>query len=208
MSLTEPQPPPAEGLRERHRRRTEAVLEEAALALFEARGFDFVTVDDIAAEADVSRRTFFRYFATKEDVVLADQPRRQEELRQALAARPPDEPALTALRYALLSLADGHEQDRERLLRRARIMRATPSLQIRWMATQRAWEQAVTDMVAQRLGVDPLVDLRPGVVAAATLASLRTAISLWVTGDGRGDLHAMVGQALDLLDGGLQRGVR
>ena len=144
MSLTEPQPPPAEGLRERHRRRTEAVLEEAALALFEARGFDFVTVDDIAAEADVSRRTFFRYFATKEDVVLADQPRRQEELREALAARPPDEPVLTALRHAVLALADTHEQDRERLLRRAKIVRSTPSLQVRSVGTMRAWEQAVT----------------------------------------------------------------
>ena len=207
MSLTEQPTLPAEGLRERHRRRTEAVLEEAALRLFETRGFDLVTVDDIAAEADVSRRTFFRYFATKEDVVLADQPRRQEELREALAARPPGEPVLTALRHAVLSLADAHEQDRDRLLRRARIVRATPSLQVRSVGTMRAWEQAVTDMVAEQLGVDPLVDLRPGVVAAATLASLRTAISLWVTGEGRGDLRGLVTQALDLLDGGLQDGV-
>ncbi|HEY3238145.1 MAG TPA: TetR family transcriptional regulator [Acidimicrobiia bacterium] len=205
--MTEPEPPPTEGLRERHRRRTEALLEEAALRLFEARGFDLVTVDDIAAAADVSRRTFFRYFATKEDVVLADQPRRLEELREALAVRPPDEPALTALRQALLSLAGGHEQDRERLLRRAKLMRATPSLQIRFMGAQRTWEQAVTEMVADRLGVDPLVDLRPGVIAASALASLRTAVSLWVTADGKGDLQAMVTEALDLLDGGLQEGV-
>ena len=154
------------------------------------------------------RRTFFRYFATKEDVLLADQPRRLEELREALATRPADEPALTALRYSLLSLADGHEQDRELLLRRARLMRATPSLQIRAMGSQRTWEQAMTEMVAERLGVDPLVDLRPGVIASATLASLRTAISLWVSADGGGDLRGMVTEALDLLDGGLQKGVR
>ena len=207
MAMTEPAPPPTEGLRERHRKRTEAMLEEAALRLFEERGFDLVTVDDIAAAADVSRRTFFRYFATKEDVVLADQPRRLEELRDALAVRPPEEPALTALRHALLSLADGHEQDRELLLRRAKLMRATPSLQVRWMGAQRNWEQAVTEMVADRLGVDPVADLRPGVIAASTLASLRIAIALWVTGGGRSDLVAMVGQALDLLDGGLQEGV-
>jgi len=207
VAMTDPEPPPTEGLRERHRRRTEALLEEAALQLFEERGFDLVTVDDVAAAADVSRRTFFRYFATKEDVVLADQPRRLEELRHALAGRPPEEPALTALRQALLSLAGGHEQDRELLLRRAKLMRATPSLQVRWMAAQRNWEQAVTEMVADRLGVDPLVDLRPGVIAASTLASLRIAISSWVTGGGRGDLLAMVDQALDLLDGGLQEGV-
>lgn len=211
MAMTEPNEPgrdgPAEGLRERHRRRTEATLEEAALALFEERGFDLVTVDDIAAAADISRRTFFRYFATKEDVLLADQPRRLEELRAALAARPAEEPALSALRHALLSLADEHEQNRDLLLRKARIVRATPSLQIRWMGMQRAWEQAVTEMVAERLGVDPLADLRPGVIAAATLASLRTAIAMWVTAGGRGDLAAMVVEALDLLDGGLQQGV-
>ncbi|MGH9039577.1 MAG: TetR family transcriptional regulator [Acidimicrobiia bacterium] len=209
--MTEPEPPPEgqpEGLRERHRRRTEAQLEEAALTLFEERGFDLVTVDDIAAAADVSRRTFFRYFATKEDALLADQPRRLEELREALAARPADEPALTALRHALLSLAGGHEQDRELLLRRAQLIRATPSLQSRAMGSQRTWEQAMTEMVAERLGVDPLVDLRPGVIASATLASLRTAISLWVSAGGRGDLVGMVSEALDLLDGGLQRGVR
>jgi AcrR family transcriptional regulator len=205
--MTEPTPPPTEGLRERHRRRTEALLEEAALRLFEERGFDLVTVDDIATAADVSRRTFFRYFAAKEDALLADQPRRLEELRQAFAVRPAGEPALTALRQALLSLASGHEQDRERLLRRAKLMRATPSLQTRWMGMQRTWEQAVTEMVADRLGVDPLVDLRPGVIAASTLASVRTAISIWVTADGRGDLQAMVTEALDLLDGGLQEAV-
>ncbi|MGH8989969.1 MAG: TetR family transcriptional regulator [Acidimicrobiia bacterium] len=210
MAMTDemtPTPPP-EGLRERHRRRTEALLEEEALRLFEERGFDLVTVDDISAAADVSRRTFFRYFATKEDVVLADQPRRLEELREALAVRPADEPPLRALRQAMLYLASHHQEDKERLLRRAKLMRATPSLQIRAMGTQRAWEQAVTDMMAERLGVDPAVDLRPGVIASATLASLRTAISMWVTGNGRGDLVALVGEALDLLDGGLQKGVR
>ncbi len=207
MAMTEPLPPPPEGLRERHRRRTEALLEEAALRLFEERGFDLVTVDDIARAADVSRRTFFRYFATKEDVLLADQLRRLSELREALDVRPADEPPLTALREAVLSMARRHEEDKERLLRRAKLMRATPSLQTRWMGTQRVWEQAVTEMMAERLGVDPLVDLRPGVIAASTLASLRTAIGMWVTANGKGDLRAMVTEALDLLDGGLQEGV-
>src|SRR5438093_13121949 len=114
---------PAEGLRERHRRRTAADLEEAALRLFTERGFDAVTVDDIAAEADVSRRTFFRYFASKEDVLLADHFVQLARLREAMAARPPDEPILTALRNALLSMTGDFEDRKEKVILRGRIMR-------------------------------------------------------------------------------------
>jgi TetR/AcrR family transcriptional regulator, regulator of mycofactocin system len=153
-------------LRERHRLRTEAALEHAGLRLFAERGFDIVTVDDVAARADVSRRTFFRYFASKEDVLLSDHPRRLAHLRRALAGRPHEESALTALRHAILSMAGGYEEERQRLLDRARIMARTPSLHARSLAHQRLWEEAVAGLVAERMGVDPTVDLRPGVVAA------------------------------------------
>jgi AcrR family transcriptional regulator len=196
-----------EGLREKHRRRTLARLEEAALRLFAERGFDSVTVDDIAAEADVSRRTFFRYFAGKEEVLFTGNQRRLEELRRALAERPPGEPALTALRRALLSLAGGYEEERERLLRRWTIMAQTPSLQARSLTRQREWEQALTELVAEWLGVDPAVDLRPAVVAATTLAALRVAVADWLAGGGQAHLPTLVAEALDLLDGGLQQGV-
>jgi AcrR family transcriptional regulator len=197
----------AEGLRERHRRRTEATLEEVALRLFAERGFDVVTVDDIAAEADVSRRTFFRYFASKEDVLLSDHPRRLGELRRALGGRPDGEPPLTALRHAFLSTAGGYEEERESLLNRARLMRETPSLQARSLAHLRLWEEALASMVAERLGVDASVDLRPGVVAASTMAALRVAIDAWLARDGQPHLPTLVAEALDLLDGGLEQGL-
>ena len=196
-----------EGLRERHRRRTLAQLEEAALRLFEEHGYDAVTIDDITAAADVSRRTFFRYFPGKEDVLFADQRQRAEALRRALAARPAGEPPMTALRQALMSLAAECEIDRERLLRRTRIMAATPSLQARGLAHQRTGEQFVTDLMAEWLGVDPATDLRPAIVAATTLAAMRVAFNSWLAGGGKGDLRALVSDALDLLDGGLQAGV-
>src|SRR2546430_17011111 len=94
---------PVEGLRERHRKRTAADLEEAALTLFAERGFDAVTIDDIPAAADVSRRTFFRYFASKQDVILPNHPPPLDDLHAALDRRPPDQPAFTALRHAIIA---------------------------------------------------------------------------------------------------------
>ncbi len=195
---------PVEGLRERHRRQTAATLEEVALRLFTEHGFDSVTVDDIAAGADVCRRTFFRYYASKEDVVLSDHPERLDEIRENLIARPADEPPLTALRQALLLLADRYRDDRPRMLQRFRIMASTPSLQGRSLVHQRAWETAVTEIVAERMGVDPKTDLRPAVVAATTLAALRVAVGAWFTAEGETDLGVLIEQTLDLLDGGLQ----
>ena len=202
--MTQESAAPVEGLRERHRRRTAAELEEAALTLFTEKGFDAVTIDDIATAADVSRRTFFRYFASKEDVILSDHPRRLGELQAALDRRPDDEPALTALRQAILSLAGRFEQQREHMLRRFRLITETPALEARSLCLQRNWETGVTAMLADRMGVDPAEDLRPGVVAATTMSAMRIATANWLAGGGHGDLTAIVAAALDLLDGGLQ----
>ena len=196
---------PRSGLRERRKRLTAAELEAAALRLFGERGFDSVTVDDIAAEADVSRRTFFRYFASKEDVLLADHFVQLARLRDAMAARPPDEPILTALRNALLSMTGDFEDRKEKVILRGRIMRDTPSLQARSLVLQKAWEDAMQEMVAERLKVDPALDLRPGVVSATTLAALRVSFQSWLSAGATGDLIAMTAEALDLLNGGLQQ---
>jgi AcrR family transcriptional regulator len=193
------------GLRERRKALTAAELEAAAFRLFGERGFDAVTVDDIAAEADVSRRTFFRYFASKEDVLLADHFVQLARLREAMDARPDDEPIVTALRNALLSMSTDFEDRKEKIILRGRLMRDTPSLQARSLVHQKLWEEAMQDMVADRLGVDPAKDLRPGVVSAATLAAMRVAFTNWLTAGCDGDLIALTAEALDLLDGGLQQ---
>ena len=99
-----------------------------------------------------------------------------------------------------------HDEDRrEMVILRGRIMRNTPSLQARSLVHQKAWEDAMQEMVAARLHVDPDVDLRPGVVSATTLAALRVAFTNWLTAGATGDLIAMTAEALDLLDGGLQQ---
>jgi AcrR family transcriptional regulator len=195
---------PRPGLRERRKRLTATELEAAAYRLFGERGFDAVTVDDIAAEADVSRRTFFRYFASKEDVLLADHFVQLARLREAIAARPPDEPIVTALRNALLSLTGDFDDRKEMIILRGRLMRDTPSLQARSLVHQKLWEDAMQEMVAARLGVDPVADLRPGLVSATTLAAMRVAFTNWLAAGCDGDLIKLTTEALDLLDGGLQ----
>jgi AcrR family transcriptional regulator len=193
------------GLRERRKKLTAEELEAAAYRLFGERGFDNVTVDDIAAEADVSRRTFFRYFASKEDVLLADHFVQLARLREAMGSRPHDEPIVTALRNALLSMTEDFEDRKEKVILRGRLMRDTPSLQARSLVHQKLWEEAMQEMVAERLGVDPVADLRPGVVSAATLAAMRVAFTNWLSSGCEGDLIALTTEALDLLDGGLQQ---
>ena len=202
--MTQESAAPVEGLRERHRKRTAADLEEAALSLFSERGFDAVTIDDIAAAADVSRRTFFRYYGSKEDVILSDHPKRLDELQAALDRRPAEESTLAALRHAIMSLADTYEEQREHMLRRFSLMMTTPALEARSLCLQRNWETAVTEMLADRMGVDPAADLRPGVVASTTMAAMRIATANWLAKGGESDLNAIVAAALDLLDGGLQ----
>jgi AcrR family transcriptional regulator len=194
---------PRPGLRERRKALTAAELEAAAYRLFGERGFDNVTVDDIAVEADVSRRTFFRYFASKEDVLLADHFVQLARLREAMASRPDDEPIVTALRNSVLSLTTDFEERKEKVVIRARLMRDTPSLQARSLVHQQLWENAMQEMVADRLGVDPVKDLRPGVVAAAALAAMRVAFTIWLSAGCKGDVIALTTEALDLLDGGL-----
>jgi len=194
---------PSPGLRERKKQRLRAQLSAAALRLFTERGFDGVTIEEITAEVEVSPRTFFRYFASKEDVLFADHDQTLSDLRAVLAARPPGEPVLTAVQQAILALADSYEHDRELVLVRARIALDTPSLRAHGLERQSVWEQAITDAVAQRLGVDPATDLRPAMVAGCAVVALRTAATAWLQHDGHDDLSTLVADALELLRHGL-----
>ncbi|GAA4218671.1 AcrR family transcriptional regulator [Streptosporangium album] len=120
------------GLRERKKQKTRLALVDAALAMFAEQGYETTTVDQIAAAADVSPRTFFRYFATKEDVALCLPLDGLEVVLAELAARPAEEPPFTALSHALRSvvtmLEEGDLADRTRFLRAHELIDSTPAL--------------------------------------------------------------------------------
>ena len=188
-------------LRERKKLRTRTDLAAAALRLFAERGYDHVTIEDIAAEVEVSPSTFLRYFDRKEDVLFVDAARRADELAAAMTARPANEPVAVALRHALLAFADTLDQDRDLMLAKSRISVEVPSLRARSLESQVQWEAAIAQAIARRLGSDP-GELRAG-VAAAAIAAVRIATAQWITDGAQQHLRSYLADALDVLDQGL-----
>ncbi len=169
----------AAGLRERKKQRTREALIDAALELFLARGYDATTIDDIVAAVDVSQRTFFRYFAGKEDVALAFLTEYEENLVAAVTARPGGEPPMTSMRAALHvwmeALLEGDERHTTRFRTLRRIIEDTPTLAAGQVRRFCATEQALSAVIADRMGVDPARDPRPGVLVASFLSVVRVA---------------------------------
>jgi AcrR family transcriptional regulator len=197
-SLIEERP----GLRERKRRRTESELRSAALALFGERGFDQVTVDQITDTAGVSKTTFYRYFESKEDVLLGRASEKLELMRTALAGQPVDEPVFSAIRNAFFVVADRFEIEREERLAVRRLLQETPSLAARNLAHQAAWELVLREFVAQRIG-EGVDGLRPRVLAAVVTATLRAAVDAWSDAGGAMDLRSVIGDALTVVMAGV-----
>jgi AcrR family transcriptional regulator len=149
MSNTKPNtvPGPA-GLRERKRQQTRERLTRAAMALFLERGFEATTLDDIAAAADISRRSFFHYFASKEDVVFAWQEESTAALIAAVAARPVDESMLTAAENAITAMVGQLEPGEA--IAMARLKRDNPALQARDQVKYEKLERALAEALGKR----------------------------------------------------------
>jgi AcrR family transcriptional regulator len=189
------------GLRERKKEQTRRTIAAVALDLFETRGYAETTVDDIAAAADVSPRTFFRYFAGKDEAVFERAGDVQVAFRALLASRPADEPLLVALREIGKALIAGETVDETRLRRVLALTQAEPALRNRYNAVIDTIERELTVWAAGRLGVRA-ADLRPRLVAAAVLAARRVAMDTWLESPGD-DLADHVTRAIDLLAAGL-----
>jgi TetR/AcrR family transcriptional regulator, regulator of mycofactocin system len=186
-------------LRVKHSELMVLEVENVALRLFEARGFGAVTVDEIAAEARISPRTFYRYFATKEDVLQLQIDRRAEALRAALSAQPADAPPVHALRVAYTEVASNEDAELRR--RWTTVVAATPSvlngvLGGILLKTQRA----IAEFLGDRLTM-PSDGLVPMMLAAAAQGVVQAAqIHWWVNG---GDLATMISEGLELLERGI-----
>jgi AcrR family transcriptional regulator len=178
------------GLRERNKLRRRERITDAALRLFAERGFDGVTIDEIADAADVSRRTFFRYFARKEDVIIAWKEQMADQLRAALAERPDEEQPLDAVHGALATVTAGYAERPELTLGLMRLFEGGPTLRVD--ADYEDWDEVLADGIARRLGVDAARDSTPRLIATVGFAVLTATIETWAANGGKRDLVALL----------------
>ncbi|MBD0670371.1 TetR family transcriptional regulator [Streptomyces sp. CBMA156] len=188
---------PAPTLAQRKRQLVADELTRAALDLLADGGFDTVTVDEIAAAAGVSKRTFFRYFASKEDVVVQFLATLGAAMHEELAARPPGEAPSTALRHTVWACVRdcaGHE---ERARKVVRLILATPALHARFLERQAQWRDRLAAGLAARLDLDTGHELYPRLAADMALSAFHTVLQRWSTA-GPADAAAGGDAAVDI----------
>ncbi len=173
-------PAPTPGRRERHKRTTRQALEEAALVLFARDGFDATTVEAVAERAGVSPRTFFRYFAAKEEVLDMGWAERRERLARLGRDAPAEADDLDAALEALEGIAVDFEAERHRVTLRAAAVASSAALRGRTADTLTAWEVTLADALAARRGLTG-PDEDATVAAAVAVALWRWAIRRWST---------------------------
>ncbi len=174
-------------------------LERRALELFAAQGFEATTVDDIATAAGIGRRTFFRYFASKNDAVWGDFDQGLADLRERFAASDPAQPLLDALRDAVLDFNRFDPTEVPWHRDRMALILGVPALQAHSTLRYAAWREVVAEFAAARLGVG-VGELLPQLIAHCCLAAALTAYEQWLA-DPEADLPDLLDRALRALDG-------
>ncbi len=199
MSLVKP------GLRERKKQQTRDRIASVALQLFAERGYDHTTLAEIADAADVSPRTIFAYYQSKEDILFCDEPLMYERLERTLAERPPGATTVDALREFVASFGESDEQG----VLRKRIIGASEGLRLSERARSAPMEELVTASIARDLGDVGPDDIRPRLIAASVTAAfgaVRERLQQGDTGEPIPHEEALeiLDQVLEFLRGGLE----
>lgn len=187
--------PRSQGVRERTRVAIRTELADAAVRLFTERGFAETTAREIAEAVGVSERTFFRYFACKEDLVVGVLDELGVGLAARLAARPADEGPFVALRRSFDLMTETLAENPEWSRAMRRLTCEVPSLRARQVEKHDRWATRLADVLADRMDVDASDDLRPQLYAATALSALDVAVSRWETMDRAQPLGEILDQA-------------
>jgi AcrR family transcriptional regulator len=187
------------GLRDRKKAKTRAALRETAHRLFQERGYDGTTLEAICDEADVSVRTFFRYFASKDDLALEGHRVAARWFCDQMAARD-GEPALAATRRLLAVFAEVMTNDPRGQLPYQKMVLEYPVLTAAFMVVLQDVEDCLTAALAEEAAVDANRDLRPRLIAATYFGGLRALFRRWAESDGREPMSALVTQLADFVD--------
>jgi AcrR family transcriptional regulator len=185
-------------LRERTRRAVQRDIAEAALQLFVSRGYDATTIDDIAAAVGMSQRSVFRYFATKEDIVVGKFDLGADEMLDNLRARPADEPIWTSLRR-LFDIVDS--PDHQQVTRPAqRVILETPALLAVYLRKLQTMQDAVVAVLCERAeaAASPYAadDPTPRALAAAAFGCLIAAQHAWLAATTQDSLTDYIDRAM------------
>ncbi|MFC5144891.1 TetR family transcriptional regulator [Streptomyces aureoversilis] len=194
---------------ERKRRLVSNELTEAALQLLASKGFDAVTIDEIATTAGVSKRTFFRYFASKEDVVVQFLADMGAGMRAELAARSAGERPSAALRHAVaapIAACTDHADHSDRALRVVQLILRTPALHARFLERQAQWRDDLAAELADRLGLDPETGLYPRLAAGMALNAFDAVLHRWSESDGGEDPTELLDRAFAVITPALDAG--
>lgn len=189
------------GLRERKKAKTRRAIQDHALRLFRTQGYSATTVEQIADAAEVSPSTFFRYFPTKEDVVLYDA--LDPLLIDAYRRQPPELGPLEAMRGAMHEVWDGLSPNEiEGQLERGRLVMAEPALQQRYLVDILRTASMMSEMLAQRLGRDAN-EFEIRVTTGAAMGALLAAVMPAVLEEPAPDFVVTMDRAIDILKQGL-----
>ncbi|AXB44177.1 TetR/AcrR family transcriptional regulator [Amycolatopsis albispora] len=194
------------GLRERKKHATHRALASVAVRLAAARGLDQVTVEDIAGEAGVSPRTFFNYFASKEDAVLMPYPDNEERAQRSVErflAAPAHLSSLEALVEAIKPDIESIEAEREDWLARLDVIERNSALVSRVIAAQASSNRAVVVAIAERTGLDPDRDLFPRLLFGVVANAMQAAVMRWHAFGGEEPLTELIDQACAAIAAGL-----
>ena len=195
------------GLRERKKQETREALAGAAIRLALRHGLDQLRIEDIAAEVNVSVRTFSNYFASKSDALTAYFAARMWHAAADLEARPADEPLWDAITRAMVApmsaTTRGHTAPDPQSMAELRVMFEAPAVQAGILRACREPGNPFAAAVAQRTGTDAVDDLYPRLVAAAVVAATQVAIDAFLRSEPPVPLAPLLREALELLAAGL-----
>ncbi|ANB10670.1 TetR family transcriptional regulator [Streptomyces ambofaciens] len=199
---------PQASLAQRKRQLVADELSEAALQLLALKGFDVVTVDEIVTAAGVSKRTFFRYFASKEDVVVQFLTEMGAGVCSELAARPGEERPSTALKHAVSVPLAACTDHSDRALRVVQLILRTPALHARFLERQAQWHSDLTSELARRQGLARDRELYPQMAAGMALTAFNAVLQRWSDSDGAEDPAALTDRAFAVIAPALDAIVR
>lgn len=196
--------PTVENLREQKKAETRTRVLDVAHRRFGQKGYDATTIEEICAEARISKRTFFRYFHDKETLVTPNREIRLEHFREVLASSPPTESPFDIFRRATRILASEYTENREQLLQRQHLVDSSTALLARQREIDRDWEREIARTFVSRLPPGRESEQRAQVLAGAMIGVVRATLRTWFEAGCRPDLDALGQEALDCLESGFR----